>query len=352
MVNLINLMQHLTTPHPLDRYLELAGPMLTARELRARVARVDRSVPGSLKLTLRPTRQWSGFLAGQFVQLGVVIDGVRHTRCYSPVNAQHEQERRIDLTIRVHEQGLVSQYLYRNAEQGMVLDLVPASGVFHLPRQRPEKVLLISGGSGITPVLAMLRTLAAEQHRGQVVFLHYAKSAEVVPHHEELAAIAADHPNVTLEMRYSDRDGTHFDHSELARTAPWFADAETYLCGPAALRESAHEVFEAEGVSDRLHTEEFTGSMPPLSTADITGQTTFSSSGIAAENTGTSLLEQAEDAGLSPAFGCRMGICFSCTAVRRTGHTRDMRTGEINADPDQPIQLCVNAAVGDADIEI
>ncbi|MEU1984747.1 FAD-binding oxidoreductase [Nocardia sp. NPDC019395] len=349
---LLDLVQTLTTPHPVDRYLELVRPMLTVRDMRARIVGVDRSVPGTLSLSLRPTRQWDGLLAGQFVQLGVVIDGVRHVRCYSPVNSQHDPHRRLDLTIRVHPHGLVSRYLHDHAEPGMILDLEPASGIFHLPRRRPERMLLISGGSGITPVLSMLRTLADEGYTGPVVFLHYARSPELVPHRDELTEIAAAHPNISVEMRYPERDGRGFDYDELTRVAPWFADADTFLCGPPPLMDSVREIFAAEGLSERLHTEEFVAPAVPVETADVHGTTTFSASGVAAENAGASLLEQAESAGLTPEFGCRMGICFSCTSVRRSGCTRNLRTGELETDPDQPIQLCVQAAVGDVDIEI
>ena len=79
---------------------------------------------------------------------------------------------------------------------------------------------------------------------------------------------------------------------------------------------------------------------------------TFTKSGASAPNTGVSLLEQAEAAGQSPEYGCRMGICFSCTQVKTTGCTRNIRTGELNSDPDTEIQLCVNVPVGDVAIEI
>ena len=349
---LLDLVQTLTTPHPVDRYLELVRPMLTVRDMRARIVGVDRSVPGTLSLSLRPTRQWDGLLSGQFVQLGVVIGGVRHIRCYSPVNSQHDRRRRLDLTIRVHPHGLVSRHLHEQAEPGMVLDLEPASGVFHLPRRRPDRVLLISGGSGITPVLSMLRTLADENYPGEVVFLHYARSPELVPHRDELAAIAAVHPNISVELRYPERDGRGFGHDELDRVAPWFTEAQTFLCGPPPLMESVREIFTTEGVGERLHTEEFVATATPVDTTEVHGTATFSASGVTAENAGTSLLEQAEAAGLSPEYGCRMGICFSCTSVRRSGCTRNLRTGDLETDPDQPIQLCVQAAVGDVDIDI
>ncbi|MFI6173330.1 ferredoxin reductase [Nocardia sp. NPDC051052] len=371
MVDLINLVQTLTTPHPLDRYLELVRPTLTAREMRAEILRVDRSVPGSVTLTLRPTRQWKGHAAGQYVQIGVVINGVRHARCYSPVNPAGGRSRHIQLTVKAHPEGLVSQFLARNAAPGMVVDLEPAAGVFKLPDLRPDRVLLISGGSGITPVLSMLRTLADEGYPGEVVFLHYAKSPEVVPHRAEIDAIAKRHKNFRIELRHPWRSDTtrvdaaapwvdvapahpsgYLDYDELERVAPWFADAHTYVCGPQPLMDAVRKIYEAEQLDDRLHTEEFTLSLTPVNADDVFGTVNFSASGIAADNDGAPLLEQAEAAGLTPEFGCRMGICFSCTAVRRTGCTRNLRTGETDSDPDQPIQLCINAPVGDVDIDI
>ncbi|BDU01961.1 ferredoxin reductase [Nocardia sputorum] len=372
MVDLINLVQTLTSPHPLDRYLELVRPTLTVRDMRAEITHVRRSAPGSVTLTLRPTRQWKGHAAGQYVQIGVVIDGVRHTRCYSPVNPESRRDRHIQLTVKAHPGGLVSQYLYHHATAGMVVDLTPADGVFRLPAPRPQRLLLISGGSGITPVLSMLRTLAAEDHPGEVVFLHYAKSPAVLPHRAELDAIAQRHPNFRIELRYPHRtrDVTgvdpaapwvdlhqpkgsgYFDYDELERVAPWFADAQTYVCGPQSLMDAVRTIYQAEQLEDRLHTEEFTLSLAPADAADAQGTVDFSASGVSAPNNGATLLEQAESAGLSPEYGCRMGICFSCTAVRRSGCTRNLRTGETDSDPDQPIQLCISAPVGDVEIDI
>src|SRR3954449_1751425 len=172
----LGVLEALATPHGVDRYLELIHPMLTVRELRAVVTDVERTTADSVTLTLRPTRQWRGFEAGQFVQIAVDIDGVRRTRCYSPSCSQHRADGRIEITIKAHPQGLVSQYLHAQAKPGLVLGLTPADGTFKLPARRPDKLLLISGGSGITPVLSMLRTLADEEHPGEIVFLHYSNA--------------------------------------------------------------------------------------------------------------------------------------------------------------------------------
>ena len=196
----LRLLEALATPHGIDRYLELVSPMLTVRELRAEVTDVHRSTADSVTLTLRPTRQWRGFRAGQFVQLTVEIDGVRRTRCYSPSCSQYRSDGRIEITVKAHPEGLVSQYLHANARPGLVVGLSQADGTFCLPDERPERSLLVSGGSGITPVLSMLRTLCDEGYAGEIVFLHYAYTAADVAHGAELQSLAAAHDNVRVVL--------------------------------------------------------------------------------------------------------------------------------------------------------
>ncbi len=355
-LSLMSLLEAMASPHQIDRYLELVNPMATVRDLRAEVTEVRRTTADTVTLTLRPTRQWRGFEAGQFVQIGVVIDGVRHTRCYSPACSQHRSDGHIELTVKAHPQGLVSQYLHANAEPGLVVSLSQADGVFRMPARRPEKILLISGGSGITPVLSMLRTLLDEAHDGEITFLHYADTESGVAHRVELDELAADHDNLRVVLAYTGQSGGgdlhgFFGQEHLEAAAPWHGEAQTYLCGPPGLMRGVREHYDRIGLAERLHTEEFTA---PVTAADsgATGLLTFTASGVTAQNSGASLLDQAEAAGLTPEFGCRMGICFSCTAVKTSGCTRNLRTGETDSDPDQPIQLCISAAVGDVSVDI
>ncbi|WP_222438569.1 ferredoxin reductase [Rhodococcus sp. BP22] len=354
--SLLSLFEAMATPHALDRYLELVDPMTTVRDLRAEITAVHRSTRDTVTLTMRPTQQWRGFEAGQFVQVGVVIDGVRHTRCYSPSCSQYRDDGRIELTVKAHPEGLVSQYLHRHAREGLVVSLSQADGTFHLPRPRPAGVLLISGGSGITPVLSMLRTLLDEGYSGDLTFLHYAYTESDVCHRSELDAIAAEHDNIRIVFAYTDQEeggDLHgfFGAEHLRSAAPWYADAETYLCGPPGLMRGVENVYAELGLEDRLHLEEFA---PPLAvvTGDVEGEVSFTESGKVGENSGLTLLEQAEEAGLTPAYGCRMGICFTCTSVKTSGCTKNIKTGATDSEPDKKIQLCVSVPVGDVAIEI
>jgi ferredoxin-NADP reductase len=352
----LSLFEALATPHGLDRYLELVNPMLSVRELRAEVTDVRRSTADTVTLTLRPTRHWRGFQAGQFVQVTVEIDGVRRTRCYSPACSQYRSDGRIELTIKVHPEGVVSQHLHAHAAPGLVVGLSQADGTFRLPTVRPAKILLISGGSGITPVLSMLRTLTDEGYRGDIAFLHYSYTEADVAHLDELRDLAFDNPNVRLVFAYTDAHNGElsgfFGAEHLSHAAHWYADAATFLCGPPGLMKSVRAFYDEAGLADKLHFEDFAPTLVAAPTDELAGEIAFTRSAIIATNDGRSLLEQAEDAGLTPEYGCRMGICFSCIKVKTAGCTQNRLTGELASDPDTEIQLCISVPVGDVAITL
>ncbi|WP_132994076.1 ferredoxin reductase [Gordonia zhaorongruii] len=346
-----SLVEATATPYPVDRYLEFIDPMLTWRDTRAKVLEVRRQTDRSVTLTLQPTRQWKGHRAGQYVEVGVVIDGVRHRRFFSPANAESNRGE-LEITVAVHDGGLVSNHLREQVRPGEVLTLDSTGGEFSLPQERPERVVLVSGGSGITPVLSMLRTLISEGHRGPVTFVHYARTPDDVPYSVELDAIDRTVDGVDVRLHYTRTDAPeHFSAAHIADVAE--ADgAQVYMCGPAALMDAVREYTDGAGIADRLHTEAFTLAAPiEIDPDDVTGEITFSGSDVTAENDGRTILEQAEDAGLNPEYGCRMGICFSCTKVRKAGSTRNVLTGDIESEPDQHVQICVTAPCGDVEID-
>ncbi|MGH3876952.1 MAG: ferredoxin reductase [Actinophytocola sp.] len=349
------LAEALLTPHGADRYLELINPMLVRGEIRGEVTDVRRQTGDTVTLTMRPSRAWRGFTAGQYVRVSVDIDGVRRTRCYSPAGSQHRTDGLLELTIKADPQGLVSRHLNRNTVPGTVFGLSQPDGGFTMPERRPERVLLVSGGSGITPVLSMLRTLVDEGHPGEITFLHYANDAQDVLYRAELAGLAERHPGLRVVLAYTATDAGadlrgFFSAEHLAHAAPWYREAQTYLCGPKPLMDSVRELFGAEGLSERLHTEEFTPPALTFDAADATGQIRFAHSGKEFANSGKPLLAQAEDAGLRPEHGCRMGICFSCTKVKTSGRVRNAKSGEVSGEENEEIQLCISVPVGDVEI--
>jgi ferredoxin-NADP reductase len=286
----------------------------------------------------------------------VEIDGVRRTRCYSPAGAAGTG-RELEITVKSHPEGLVSNHLIAGARPGMVLGLEQAGGDFHLPDRRPERVLLISGGSGITPVMSMLRTLCADSRRMPITFIHFAPNPERGLYREELDRIAAAHPNVRLGRSYTRAPGAgeadgYFSRALLEDLEPAYAGAETFTCGPPALLEAVREIWAVDGLESRLHVESFVPPTlaPPSGVAE--GSIHFSSSDLRLENSGASLLDQAEGAGLHPETGCRRGICHTCTCRKRAGTVRNLTTGEVSSSEDEDIQICVSAPVGDVVVDL
>lgn len=335
-------------PHGVDRYLELISPTLTVGDARAEVVAVRRQTARSVTLTLRPNRAWGGFEAGQYVAVGVEINGVRRTRTYSPVGSAHNR-RELELTVTEHPGGLVSGHLLRAARTGSIVHLAGAQGMFTLPSPRPERLVLISGGSGITPVLSMLRTLADEGHEGEISFLHFARTQADWLYEPEVRALSARHPGLRVEYRTTRGAGARsLDASLLRALVADAGDATAAVCGPPGLVDAAPAVWkELGGHPDRLVSETFT---PPrvLVTGDAaTGTLRFLRSDRTAQIGEGTLLEQAEAAGLTPAFGCRMGICHTCTCRKAAGAVRNLRTGEVSDEENEDIQLCISAPAGD-----
>jgi len=341
-------------PHGLDAYLEQIDPLLVRGECRAEVSRAARLTPESVTLTLRPNRAWRGFEAGQFVRVAAEIDGIRHERCYSPSSAEGRGE--LEITVKRHPEGLVSNFLVDRATPGMVLGISAAEGDFRLPRRRPDSVLLIGGGSGLTPLTAIVRTLLAEGYERPVALLHYAPDPERAIYGQELARLAAAHPNFKLLRSYTRAPGLgevdgHFSPAHLPEADPCFTEAETFACGPPSLLDAVRGTW-ANGLEHRLHVESFVPpTFVPVGEAGE-GAIRFAESGVEVENSGASLLEQAEAAGLQPAYGCRMGICHSCTCRKTAGTHKNLITGEVSSAPGEEIQLCVSAALGDVSIEL
>jgi ferredoxin-NADP reductase len=349
----MRILEALATPHGVDRYLELISPTLTVGDARAEVVSVRRQTARSVTLALRPNRAWAGFEAGQYVAVGVEIDGVRRTRTYSPAGSAHDR-RALELTITEHPDGLVSQHLLRSAAPGSTVHLAGAQGLFTLPHPRPERLVLISGGSGITPVLSMLRTLADEDHDGEIVFLHFARTEADWLYHSELNALAARHPG--LRIVYATTRGPQprrLDPVTLGELIGDAAGATAAVCGPPSLVDAAPGIWaELGGDPDRLLTETFTPPRVLVAGDAASGTLRFLRSDRAAQIGEGTLLEQAEAAGLSPAFGCRMGICHTCTCRKTAGAVRNLRTGEVSDEADEDIQLCISAPAGDVALEL
>ncbi|MFJ9432593.1 ferredoxin reductase [Streptomyces sp. NPDC101490] len=338
------LLEMVTTPLLPSDYLDLVSPLRAGADLRGRIEAVHPETSDAATIVIRPGRGWRGHTAGQYVRIGVDVDGVRLWRAYSITSPTNRRDGRITITVKAIPDGKVSNHLVRSAKPGTLIQLDQATGDFVLPEARPAKVLCLTAGSGITPVMGMLRDTEFDD----VVMVHCAPRPQDVIFRDDLHALVAD-KKLRLTEVHTDTDGK-LDIARLDALVPDWAERETWACGPSGLLDAAEEHWTAHGVPERLHTERFRSALAVVGDG---GEVTFSTTGKIVDADGaTPLLDVGEEAGVLMPSGCRMGICFGCVTPLKAGAVRDLRTGEITESaPGVLIQTCVSAAAGPCDIE-
>ena len=345
----------LATPLAPSRYLETINP-LWSNHARGKVVDIQQEAEDAVTLVIRPNRAFPAARAGQYIQLGVDINGVRHWRCYSLTRVPGQHGRVLSVSVRQIEGGQVSTYINRQLAVGSLVHLKPAAGEFVLPPERSEKLLFISAGSGVTPVMGMLRELQADRPEQDVVALHFTPDYPRCLFAGELRAMNSAHRRVQISVtRGLGADGDlqgHFSAEMLERVCPDWRERTAYVCGPNTLIDACREHWLAEGRPQQLKQEAF---MPKRGVAQpgAGGVVMFEVSGKQVNADGkTPLLEVAESAGLSPEHGCRMGICCGCLATLKDGQVQDMTNGEIHNEPGEKVRICVCAAAGDVKLEL
>jgi stearoyl-CoA 9-desaturase NADPH oxidoreductase len=354
--------ERLTTPLLPDDYLALVSPLWSGRELRGRLEAIHPETADAATLVIRPGRTWAGHRPGQWVRIGVDIDGVRHWRSYSLSSPPH-RDGYITITVRAVPDGLVSRYLVRRTRPGTIVHLAGPEGEFVLPEPPPPRLLFLTAGSGITPVRAMLHgLLTSAGMRGgaapgaptrrpdvpDVVLIHSAPTPEDVIFGAELRALAGRFVNLRLYERHT-RTGGRLRPADLPDLCPDWGERSAWVCGPAGMLEEAQEHW--AGLEDRLHLEHFRPAAPVAGGEG--GRIRFTKSDRATDaDGGTPLLIAGEQAGVLMPSGCRMGICHSCVARLVSGRVRDLRTGQVHGETGDLVQTCVSAATGPVQIEL
>jgi ferredoxin-NADP reductase len=339
-----------TTPLLPDDYLKLLNPLWSARELRGVIVGVHPETADSATVTIKPGWGFTGnYRPGQYVGIGLRIDGRWHWRSYSLTSIPRRNNKNITITVKATPEGFLSTHLVNGAKRGVVVRLAAPKGDFALPDPPPAKILFITAGSGITPVMAMLRTLESRGQHVDIAHVHSAPRTEAVIFHDELRALESAQPGYRLHLQLTETQGK-VDFDDLADIVADWQDRPTWVCGPPALLDTVEGVWKGAGLSDLLHTERFI--IADTDKGGEGGTVTFAISDKRIEIDGaTSLMEAGEKLGIQMPFGCRMGICQTCVLPLESGHVRDVRSGAEHAAGDR-IQTCISTASGNCTIKI
>lgn len=329
----------LTTPLLPGAYAELFNP-LWGDGMRAKVEAIVPEGDKAVSLVLRPNHRWRGAMAGQYLRLGVDIQGVRHYRNYSLTSSSQTLDRQITVTVQRLVGGLVSNYINDQLRVGDLVFLSEPAGEFVLAGSEP--VLLITAGSGVTPAMGLQRTLAESGSERPLAHWHFARqaSSSLFAQERQLLAQSLQWP---LKESYTGAGDAHFSLTQLEAFCPDWRQRRLYVCGPRALVEAVQQVHREQGGQGALVTEFF--EPPTFVASGETSAVKFVASGKeTVAPAGRNLLEVAEEAGLCPPHGCRMGICHGCLTTLESGQVQDHASGERISTPGEAIRLCVCSA--------
>ncbi|GAB3755312.1 ferredoxin reductase [Lysobacter olei] len=310
----------------------------------------------AVTLLLAPNRHWRGFAPGQHLSLGAEVEGVCVSRSYS-LSDVPRADGRLSVTVRHVPGGKLSTHLCHHARVGDVLELGAAFGEMTLPSAPATPLLFLAAGSGITPLMALIRAQAAQGMPAPLTLVYSARTRADLCFVDELRRLATAHAGFTVHFALtretasaSDESSGRIDAALLAARVPALSSCKVYACGPGEFVAHARALLAAQ-VHD-FQAEAFT---PPPRMVEEGGhvQVTLAASGrTLAVPRGTPLLVALEAEGLKPAAGCRMGICNTCACAKQSGTSRDLYTGEATAEPLSALKLCVSSAVSDLVIDL
>ena len=361
----VALLDRATQPVPARRYLSIFRPSWSP-DLRGTIESITQLTPTSVAIDLRPNHRWTGHRSGQFVGVGVEVEGVLHHRTYSltsaPTDSSGARRGLIQIAVQRVDGGLVSTHLTTDAQVGDVVRLTPPAGEFVLPDSGDTAsagLLFVTGGSGITPIIAMLRDLEARRRGGlpatPVRLIHHSRDANSTMFGAELARLAAANDWLEVTVVHS---GTHLTATRLDELCPDWPQREVFACGPNSLLEAVEQACAAADAADRLHLERF---LPVRRATTVTTdpahptvahEATFARSAVTVNPlAGETLLESAERSGVLARSGCRTGICHTCTTRILSGCATEIGGNAVH-DAGAHVRICVTRSTDDIVLDL
>jgi ferredoxin-NADP reductase len=351
-----NLIAPLINPAQFDFWAQQLGSTRAWGRCFARVISMQTESPDTKTLTLKANRNWQGFVAGQHCNVSATIAGRNITRSYS-ISSDPIDGRYLQITVRREAGGLMSEHLCSDLEVGDRLELGIPFGEMLLPTPMPAHLLLLAAGSGITPMISQIRTLARIAMPTSVTLMYWEKTAADFNFTQELQLIAHQYSNFNVNFI------TTREHNELplsgrisdellALIANIGAVDHVFACGASGFVKAAASVCESRKMP--LISESFTPSKSQTVNTEVNEYDVYlRRQGLHLRlSNQLPLLEQLESAGVAVPSGCRQGICNTCTCVRNSGTTTDVFSGAVDNEPLQIIKLCVSRAAGNIELDL
>lgn len=362
---------------PVDFLITELEPLFATRRLAAELVSKKQETHDATTFVLRPSVHWQGFVPGQYIAIELDIDGVRYRRNYSVSSSvsMFERESLISITVKRVEDGVVSNYLADYLEPDDLITISEARGAFVMdsvtkpPQSTSDSLgstgapLFVAAGSGITPIMSMIESLAEQHSLNDALLVYAARSPEDVIFEPRLMQLKAEHPGFVMIHHFANHASGHLSQQHLADYCPDLPFRTIYTCGPEGFMSTVRAAAEAFGVDSSYIRSESFGSPRHknalVNLANVRGEVGTNESSVILTKTQQTLtatgqktlLEIAEDSGLKPKFGCRIGVCHECKCTKSSGQVMNALTGELVSEEQTQIQACISIPVGDVSIE-
>ena len=343
----------------LEAALARLDSTLSLRRILARVVEIRAETHDVNTYVLKPNARFGTYRPGAYVTVHLVVDGRAVERAYS-LSSPPGDDGLVSITVKRVPGGIASNHLADTLSKGDVWELSAPAGQFVLGGEPKAPVLMVSAGSGITPVMSMLRHLVRRGSDAEITFLHFARTPKDVIFGRELAAIAerAAGVKVVLCVEEADESWTghrgRFTRTLLEAVLPDFVNADTYLCGPSGFMRAVMQTFESAGADlSKLRYERFNSEFDASAFLEHSRVIRFTRSGVESlSNRPLTVLQEAEARGVRVATGCRAGTCGTCRCKKRKGVVLNTATGALSGDGEEMIAPCVSIAQGMVEVDL
>jgi ferredoxin-NADP reductase len=305
-------------------------------------------------------------LPGQFLTFGFLFDGKKEARCYS-ISSSPARSGYVEITPKRLNNGCVSTYLNDRASIGMTVEATGPFGQFCLnPADRDKSLVLVAAGSGITPMMAMLRYIDDLCLQTQATLLYCVRTSRDLIFHDELNELQKRLKTFRYHVSLSQPDDEwpgargHITDEFICKAVPEIEDQVFFLCGPPLFMEAARRILTDLGVAaEQIRQETFGGPGKELNPLESPGSETgltveFARSGRTGTIlTGQTILQVAAENGIEIPSACRQGQCGTCKTRLLNGHVR--MTAEDGLDSESKargfVLTCVGHAEGDVTLD-
>jgi stearoyl-CoA 9-desaturase NADPH oxidoreductase len=342
--------------------IRLLRPGYRAGLIQARLLSV-RQQADYLQLQLKPAAGFNGFVPGQHLLFSVELDGVLMSRTFSISSSlqQFLTEGTLQLTLKIQPHAGLTRALATRAGDPLDCYISQAEGDFIYQPQ--QAAIMLAAGSGITPIHAMLSSFS---RLTQPVVLFYSyRGADNLLFADSWLRLKQQFPLLQIELWDSSQNprlSTEQVTSVLQRLRLQALEPAFYLCGPASFNRQWQQLATELGVAT-LYQESFGTEFATETQNGENGESldnqnqavavTVLQHGRAVQlQSRGNLLQSLEQAGLSPRYGCRRGICKQCLCDKTSGQVQNLLTGEVSSSGAERVQLCISVALSPLELQL